>query len=224
MGNGVQEEDSNSPSDNLKLVQADRTGTAGERFKLQFSDGSCFFISDPDLREQGISSFELLPDLELSREVVDRLKRSSLRRQVQEKALELLARAPHTTFTLRMKLRKRGFDDRLVEETLEFLIENEYLDDHSFAENWLQSRSERRPEGRAVLIAGLLRRGVSREIAEGAVNRYLTPEMERENAFRALEKLKCLGDTDPTALKRKLRARGFPFPLIRRVVEGRGEE
>ena len=62
------------------------------------------------------------------------------------------------------------------------------------------------------------------EIAEGAVNRYLTPEMERENAFRALEKLKRLGDTDPTALKRKLRARGFPFPLIRRVVEGRYEE
>jgi regulatory protein len=220
MGRGVQEEDSSSPSDNLKLVQADRTGTAGERIKLQLSDGSCFFVSDSDLKEQGISTNELLPDLELSVATIQGLKHSSVLRQVREKALDLLSRAPHSTFSLRMKLLRRSFDPRVVEEVLQLLIEDEYLDDGRFAENWLRSRIERRPEGRAVLVAGLLRKGVPREIAEGAVNRYLTPALERENALRALEKMKRSGETDPLKLKRKLRARGFPFPLIRRVVEG----
>ena len=220
MGRGVQEEDSSSPSDNLKLVQADRTGTAGERIKLQFSDGSCFFVSDSDLREQGISALELVPDLELPGALVHRLKHGSLLRQVREKALELLARAPHTTFSLRMKLIKRNFNSQVVVEVLQRLKEEEYLDDDGYAENWLRSRCERRPEGRALLIAGLLRKGVPREIAEGAVRRYVTPALERDNALRALEKLKRSGETDPVVFKRRLRARGFPFPLIRRILEG----
>jgi len=224
MGRGVQEEDSSSPSDNLKLVQADRTGTTGERIKLQFSDGSYFFVSDSDLREEGLSALELVPELELSEAVIHHLKHRSLLRQVRDKALDLLARAPHTTFSLRVKLLKRGFDSRAVEEVLQLLKREEYLDDNSYAENWLRSRIERRPEGRAALVAGLLRKGVPREIAEGAVNRYLTPALEREIAVRALEKLKRSGETDPLKLKGKLRARGFPFPLIRRVVEGKREE
>ena len=224
MGRGVQEEDSSSPSDNLKLVQADRTGTAGERIKLQFSDGSCFFVTDSDLQDIGVSVLELVSGLELAGAVIHRLKHSSLVRQVREKALDLLARAPHTTFSLRMKLHKRNFESRAVEEVLQFLKRQEYLDDRRYAEDWLRSRIERRPEGRAVLIAGLLRKGVPREIAEGSVNRYLTPALERENAVRALEKLKRSGETDPAKLRRKLRARGFSFPLIRRVVEGKSEE
>jgi regulatory protein len=220
MGRGVQEEDSSSPSDKLKLVQAERTGTGGERIKLQFSDGSCFFISDSDLREQGMSAAELTPALELPGGVIQRLKHSALLRQIREKALDLLGRAPHATFSLRMKLLKRGFESRAVEEVLQFLKTEGYLDDSVFAEDWVRSRIERRPEGRAALVAGLLRKGVAREIAEGAVSRYLTPALEWENAARALEKLKRSGENNPAALKRKLRARGFSFPLIRRVVEG----
>lgn len=223
MGRGVQEEDSSSPSDNLKLVQVERTGTGGERIKLQFSDGSCFFISDSDLREQGISAAELSPALQLPAAVIHRLKQIALIRQIREKALDLLGRAPHTTFSLRMKLLKRGFESPAVGEVLQFLKREGYLDDGVFAEDWVRNRIERRPEGRAVLVAGLRRKGISREIAEGAVNRYLTPELESENAARALEKLKRSGENDPAALKRKLRARGFSFPLIRRVMDGAGQ-
>jgi len=220
MGSGVQEEDSSSRSDNLKLVRADRTGTAGERVELQFSDGSCFFVTEEDLREQGIAALELLPGLELSAAMIQHLKQRSLRRQVADKALDLLGRAPHSVYSLRIKLLRRGYDSRIVGEVLESLSDQGYLNDETYAEIWLRSRSERRPEGRAVLIAGLLRKGVAREIAEEVVNRYYTPELERENAVRALVKLKRSGETDPARLKGKLRARGFPYPLIRRVVEG----
>ena len=220
MGREVQGDDSSSPNDNLKLVQADRIGTIGERIKLQFSDGSCFFVSDADLREQGLHAVDLLPDLELSEAVIRGLKHSSAVRLVRDKALDLLSRAPHTVFSLRMKLLKRGHNPRTVGEVLESLSEQGYLDDSGFAERWLRSRIERRPEGRALLIAGLLRKGVAREIAEGSVNRFITPELEQENALRALEKLRRSGETDPSRLKSKLQARGFSYPLIRRTLEG----
>jgi regulatory protein len=220
MGREVQGEDSSSPSDNLKLVQTYRTGTAGERVKLEFSDGSCFFVSDSDLQELGLFASELTPGIELSEASIQRLKHASTVRQVREKALDLLARAPHTTFALRVKLLKRRFDTRAVEEVLDALGHEGYLDDADFAENWLRNRIEHHPEGRAVLIAGLLRKGASREIAESVVNRFLAPETEMENARRALEKLTRSGETDPAKLKRKLRTRGFAFPMIRRLLDG----
>ena len=220
MDSGVQEEDSSSQSDSFKLLTADRTGTAGERLKLQFSDGSCFFILEEELREEGLSALELIPGLELSSAVTRRLQHGSLRRQVRDKALDLLSRSPHSVFSLRMKLLRRGFDSRVVAEVLEYLGDRGYLDDRSYAENWLRSRSERRPEGRTGLLAGLLHKGVARQIAEAAVNRYCTPELERENALQALDKLRRSGETDPLKLKSKLKARGFPYALIRRVVDG----
>jgi regulatory protein len=218
MGRGVQEEDSSSPSASLEITKASRTGTAGQ-IELHLSDGSFFFVSEQDLREENLSSLELTAGLELSGAAVRRLKDGALRRRVYEKALDLLARAPHTVFSLRLKLLKRGFEDRFVEEVLESLGEKGYLDDLRFAERWLRERAERRPEGRAVLVAGLLRRGVGRQTAEEAVNSYLSPALEREQAIRALEKLRRPGETDTAKLARRLRARGFAYPLIRQVLE-----
>ncbi len=219
MGRGVQEEDSSSPSDNLKIVQAERTGTAGERIKLQLSDGSCFFVSEQDLRDEGISPLALIPDFSFTRAVIRRLQDSWLRRQVQEKALRLLARAPHSTFSLRMKLLKRGYDSPKIEQTLSWLTEKGFLDDSRFAEAWLRSRIDRRAEGRAVLLAGLLRKGVTRKVAEQVVNGFVTVRVEHENAVKILDKLRRQGVTDQDKLMKKLRSRGFSYPLIRQVLQ-----
>jgi regulatory protein len=223
MGRGVQEENSSSPSDNPKLVQAERTGTAGERIKLQLSDGSCFFVSEQDLRDENISPVELIPDFTFTKAVIQRLQDGWLRRQVQEKALSLLARAPHSAFSLRMKLLKRGYDSPKIEQTLSWLTKKGYLDDSRFAESWLRSRIERRAEGRAVLVAGLLRKGLTREVAERVVNSFVTERVEYENAAKALDKMRRQGVTDQDKLMRKLRTRGFSFPLIRKVLQDNPE-
>ena len=224
MVRGVQEEDSSSPSDNLKLVQAERTGTAGERIKLRLSDGSCFFVAEQDLRDENISPLELIPDFTFTKAVIQRLQDGWLRRLVQEKALSLLARAPHSTFSLRMKLLKRGYDSPKIEQTLSWLTKKGYLDDSRFAESWLRSRIDRRAEGRAVLVAGLLRKGVKHEVAEQVVNGFITEPVEYENALKALDKMRRQGVTDQEKLTRKLRARGFSYPLIRKVFQDNPEE
>jgi regulatory protein len=218
MGRGVQEEDSNSPNDSVQIKRAERTGAAGE-IELHLSDGSFFFTSEQDLREENVSPLELTEGLELPGAVLRRLKDRDLRRRVRDKAVDLLARAPHSVYSLRLKLLKRGFEARLVEQVLESLGEKGYLDDRRFAESWLRERIRRRPEGRALLLAGLLRRGIGRKTAEEAVSRYLSPSLEREQALRALQKLRRPGETDTIKLAKKLRARGFPYPLIRQVLE-----
>ena len=213
------EEDSSSPNDRLKIEKAERTGTAGERIKIRLSDGSCFFVRDEDLNGLGIDPFDPVSGLRLTGAAIRGLRQSSTRIRAMDKALELLARAPHSTFTLRTKLLQRKFDPRVVEEILASLRENSYLDDAGFAEQWLRSRCERHPEGRAALLAGLVRKGIRRQVAEQALQEYLTPELEREHALRVLDKLRRRGVNDNARLMNRLKARGFAFPLIRRLLQ-----
>ncbi len=222
MGRGVQEEGSSSPNDRVRLNRSERTGIAGEQFKLEFSDGSCFFVSEQDLREEGIFPLELVPGFELPQATVAALHRSSRRRRTLEKALSLLARAPHATAGLRMKLLKRGYDREVIEQAIQWLTEKGYLDDSSFAEQWLHSRIDRHPEGRARLVSGLLSRGVSREAAEQAVECCVSPQVEKQSAVRFLEKLKRRGVASPELQEKKLKARGFSFTLTREVLEEEG--
>jgi len=215
----VLEEDFSSPNDSLQIDNVERTGTAGERIKIRLSDGSCFFARDEDLKRLGIDPYDRGSDLHLSEATIRGLRDSSARIQAMDKALDLLARAPHSTFTLRTKLLRRKFETRVVEEILTSLLDNGYLDDAGFAEDWLRNRCERRPEGRAALLAGLLRKGIGRRLAEQVLQMYLTPELEREHALRVLEKLRRQGVMDQARLINRLKARGFAFPLIRSLLE-----
>ncbi len=225
MAREVRGEGSSSPSANLSLIRATRTGAGGERIQLELSDGSCFFVSEAELREQGFSPVELIPGLELSREAAGRLEESARRRTVREKALSLLARAPHTVRSLKLKLLKRGCEPRAVEEALDWLAVRGYLDDWSFSLQWLESRLQRRPEGRALLVSGLIRRGVARETAEAAVHRLVDAEAERQCARRALDKLGRQSGISRERLMKKLKARGFALPLIRQTLaEWRDDE
>jgi SOS response regulatory protein OraA/RecX len=101
-----------------------------------------------------------------------------------------------------------------------------YLDDRETGEAWLGQRLERRPEGRAALVAGLQKRGVSRETAEELVRQHVPDALELQNARRALQKLYPGGSSarllqsapERRRAARRLAARGFALPMIRRVL------
>ncbi len=224
MAREVRGEGSSSPSASLSLIRATRTGTGGERIELELSDGSCFFVSELDLREQGFSPVELVPGLELSRAAAGRLEESAHRRAVRDKALTLLARTPHTVRSLKLKLLKRGYEPWAVEEALDWLAGSGYLDDWSFSLQWLENRLQRRPEGRPLLVSGLIHRGVARETAEAAVRRLVDTEVERQCARRALDKLGRQSRISREGLMKKLKGRGFSLSLIREMLAERQED
>ena len=72
-------------------------------------------------------------------------------------------------------------------------------------------------------MAGLLRKGVKREVAEQVVNGIVTARVEYANAVKALDKVRRRGETDRDKLMKMLRARGFSYPLIRQVLQDNPE-
>jgi regulatory protein len=212
--------DSSSPSARLRIVSFSRSGTIGERFKLTLSDGSSFLLPMDALLEPGIPVGQLQPDGELEPEVVERLRELAQVYALRWRALRLLASGAQTAAGLRRKLLARGAPPRALEAVLQRLVREGHIDDRAFARQWLRQRLERHPEGPGPLLAGLLRRGVRRELAEEALDSLLSPELERESLLALARKLKRRSGMTPERLLKTLLARGFRRAAVREVLAG----
>ena len=213
MDSGEHGESSSFPSakDNgVSVLTLTKGGTRGE-LCITLSDGSSFFVLKNMARHLYISC-------EISLKSMEQLQFRSQKQKANQTALSLLARSAHSVRGLEQKLMRRGIKGDLLALVLLELEEAGYLDDLSFTGEWLQSRLRRHPEGRAALYAGLLRRGVSREIAETVLNSSFTDEVEQACALEWAQKLKNRSNYTREELKRKLYSRHFQTAVITRVL------
>jgi regulatory protein len=218
MGKQEPAEDSSSPSARLRIVSASRSGTIGERLKLTLSDGSSFLLPMEVLLEPGIPVGQLQPDGELEPQVVERLREMAQAYSLRSRALRLLCSGAQTAAGLRRKLLARGAAPPALEAVLQRLVREGHIDDRAFAREWVRQRLERHPEGPGLLLAGLLRRGVSRELAEEALGSLFSPEVERESLLRLARKLRRRSGMTPERLLNTLLARGFRRAAVREVL------
>ena len=143
---------------------------------------------------------------------------------VRDAALRFLSYRPRSEAEVRRRLSRR-FPASLIEGAIADLKTQGLLDDAAFARLWRESREERRPRGASAIRWELLRMGVSREVAEEALEGL----DEEEAAHRAgTGLLRRLGRTEYGAFREKLaahlRQRGFGAETIRRTVERLWEE
>jgi regulatory protein len=213
-------EGSSSPSASLRVVSASRSGTIGERIKLTLSDGSFFLLPMDALLEPGIPVGQLQPEGELEPEAVERLRELAQAYALRSRALRLLASGAQTAAGLRRKLAARGAPAAALEAVLERLAREGHIDDRAFAREWVSRRLERHPEGPGPLLAGLLRRGVSRELAEETLASKLSPEVERESLRRLAAKLRRRSGMSQERLLKTLLARGFRRAAVHEVLAG----
>jgi SOS response regulatory protein OraA/RecX len=78
-----------------------------------------------------------------------------------DKAVELLGQRPHFRRQLAVKLARRGFAEAEIEQALDRLAEQGYLDDTEAARGYAAARRAREGEGRVRIEAELRRRGAA---------------------------------------------------------------
>ncbi|HJX69583.1 MAG TPA: regulatory protein RecX, partial [Dehalococcoidia bacterium] len=135
-------------------------------------------------------------------------------------AFRYLSYRPRSEFELKMRLRKRGFDDSSVERVLLKLREQGIVDDTTFAQFWKENRESFSPRSRAMLQSELRRKGIApyiiAEVAQG-IN-------EEASAYRAgQKKVRVLASSDYEGFHRRLGAflkrRGFSYEVAHRTVD-----
>lgn len=140
-----------------------------------------------------------------------------------QKAVQLLGSRPHFRRELQAKLAQRGFPPEEIEEALDRLAEQGYLNDSKAAAGFVEQRLSRNAEGRARLRAELEKRGAPADAIDDAL--AALPEDDLEAAREAAERWQRLHPRgEPAALARHLARKGFSRRAIFALLKTDFEE
>ncbi len=134
-------------------------------------------------------------------------------------ALDYLARQPRTEHDIREYLEKRQYEESIVLQVIEYLRQKNYVNDFSYAQWFIQSRSRNNPKSRWALSHELRQKGVETKIFAP-----LLEEIDEQSlAFAAIERKieTWKKQYDREKCKKKvfshLSCRGFGFQIIQTV-------
>ena len=140
-----------------------------------------------------------------------------------QKAVQLLGSRPHFRRELQAKLAQRKFPSEEIEETLDRLTGQGYLDDRKTAVAFVEHRLEHKAEGRLRLRAELEKRGAPADAIEEAL--AAVPEDDAEPTREAAERWRRLHPRGkPAALAQHLARKGFSRRAIFAVLKTDLEE
>jgi regulatory protein len=203
----------NSSSQNVNQDVYGRIERGASRNGLQAvsTEGSSFFIP-----KSCAESFSLAVGQQLSEQDFNALKAEAERITVLQKAVDLLSRREHSTQELRLKLKKRDYDQTVIEQVLSTLGHKGYLDDQRFAAMWIRSRLRKKPESQFALKAGLMNKGVDADTAERAIREA---EIDWQDVLVKAAKKKMDKTADTKKVLAYLVRRGFSYPEVVKVIK-----
>ena len=134
-------------------------------------------------------------------------------------ALRFLAYRGRSQAEVRRRLEQRHTEP-VINQVIDQLLAEGYLNDAAFAEEWRRHRERRRPRGQGIIRRELLKLGVDAEVVREALDGF----DDAGNAYRAgLSLARRLQGSEYTAFRRRvwpyLQRRGFDHSVIRDAVE-----
>lgn len=177
-------------------------------------------------------NFSLFKGDEVTSKIIDEIKLTNAEYEVKNSAFRYLSNRSHSSLELKTKLKKKGFDTEIIQKVLIDLKDKKYLNDFTFAENFVRNRVERRKEGIVKITSELYKKGITREIIEEVTESISENPKNYENAYELgkskYEKIMKRGDSDKNKAKSKLfnflRGRGFTSDVIFEVINKHVEE
>lgn len=178
--------------------------------------GASFFVRTAYLREVSFADLaaRVAADgrAECSPVERDDIVQAAFALAAERKALDLLARREQCRLALTQKLLAREFPRGAVGLALDYLESRGLLDDARFAEVWLRSHCSVKAQGRTRLVAELRSRGVSRDVAVGAVGARFAEVDESDECARAAEAAARRGRSGERLVKFLVDS-GFPYAM-----------
>jgi regulatory protein len=141
------------------------------RLYLDGDDAPAAEIAVDLLLREGLAAGDEVSDGRLAE-----LRRADDTYRGREAAIALLAHRPRARAELQRRLRRKEFDDVVIEDVLAWLDERGYVDDRAFAEAFVRDRLRLKPSGRLRLLQELGRKGVDPTTAEAAVDAVMGEE------------------------------------------------
>jgi regulatory protein len=201
----------------MKIVKAKRSGR--NQVEILFDDDQKISLAyEVFLKNQ------LKPNQEISKEFQSILLAEDQKYQVKQSALNYLSRRHHTKNEIRVKLKQKKFGSELIEQTLNDLEQNNYLDDKIFAQIFTDEKVKAKNWGRNKIKSELIKRGVTSKIISDVIEEKFSGEEEidagLELARKKLKKLiyrKIDQKKIETSIYSFLSSRGYDYDLCKQI-------
>jgi len=188
------------------------------RYSLMSSEEFIIGIADETLIE-----FNIHLGMQLSEEMLDKLKKKESIVAVKEQAWRFLARREHSTKELSDKLLHKNFSPADVNYIIEDLINKDYLNNTRFARQLINEEISLKRNGPRYIKANLLKKGIDMSVTDELLAELYTENRQVENChWLAGKKQKSLIHLEPEIQKKRLadflNRKGFTWEIISRVI------
>jgi regulatory protein len=176
------------------------------------------------LSDNVVAQFRLREGMTLTDEQVAAIGAGEVRQECFDYAMRALGTRMHSLAELRRKLVRREYGEAVVEGVLADLVRLGYVDDARFAKAKAASLAEHKHHGRRRAFQELVRSGVKKEVAEGALDDvYSRADPLAEATALAGKKAASLRRLEPIVARRRLAGmlarRGFEYEVIKPVID-----
>ena len=143
-----------------------------------------------------------------------------------EAAVRYLGPRPRSVGEIRRHLHTKRFDEPAIDQALDQLRAQRYVDDEAFARYWVEQRDTHRPRGERAIVSELMQKGIARDVIDLVIGDR-APDAEvkraREAIRRPITRWMTLSDIErKRKIHQYLAQRGFSYDVIEEVLSRPG--
>ncbi|MFA6456187.1 MAG: RecX family transcriptional regulator [Bacteroidota bacterium] len=200
------------------ITKIERQKKNKQRFSIFADEKYAFSVS-----EDVYARFVLHTGQSLSAEERDEIEHAELESSVKRIALRYRSYRARSTKEIRDYLHKKEFDERYILQALQYLQENNLLNDAEYARMLCRDRMMLRPVGKLTMKQVLMKKGIDRTTIEALLSEYFTTESETALALKEGERKYKRIASLPALTKRKriyehLLRRGYDSSLSGKIA------
>ena len=168
--------------------------------------------------------YKVSVDMYFSEDEILEMKYFSDIERAKSRAINYISGKLKTKYEVRLKLKENGFAEDVIDEVLDILEKEEYLNDKVYCEIFIEDKKKLNGYGKNKIKSLLIQKGISKNIFEDFLNEFEYDE-EFDNALKmGIKKLELLSNAEDNFKKKQkiinyLTYRGFGFDVINDVLK-----
>ncbi|WP_308578106.1 regulatory protein RecX [uncultured Parvimonas sp.] len=168
--------------------------------------------------------YKVSVDMDFSEIEILEMKYFSDIERAKSRAINYISGKLKTKYEVRLKLRENEFSNEVIDEVLEILENEEYLNDRLYCEIFIEDKKRLNGYGKNKIKSLLIQKGISKSIFEDFLDNF-EYEDEFDNAVKmGIKKLNLLANEEDKFKKKQkiinyLAYRGFSFDVINDVLK-----
>lgn len=168
--------------------------------------------------------YKVSVDMDFSEDEILEMKYFSDIERAKSRAINYISGKLKTKYEVRLKLKENGFAEEAIDEVLDILEKEEYLNDKIYCEIFIEDKKKLNGYGKNKIKSLLIQKGISKNIFEDFLDEFEYDE-EFDNALKmGIRKLNLLSNEEDKFKKKQkiinyLAYRGFGFDVINDVLK-----